>query len=85
MKVRNKKSGDELLLLERAFRAEANRQLGEECEGLPDIPEESRLLSEDSKVPADMLNGVYVMRLVQEGVPVEKAFDLIIDGILRPN
>lgn len=83
--MRNKKSGEELLLLERAFRAEANRQLGAEGEALQDIPGESRMLPEDSKVPADMLNGVYVMRLVQEGVPVEKAFDLIIDGILRPN
>jgi hypothetical protein len=39
----------------------------------------------DSKVPTDVIQGLYVMRLVDEGVPVEQAFDLIVDGILRPN
>ena len=85
MKVRNKKSSEELLLLEREFRAEANRQMAEEGDALPDLSMEAYTLPVDSKVPSDMLNGVYIMRLVQEGVPLERAFDLIIDGILRPN
>lgn len=46
---------------------------------------ESGGLEADTKVPSDMLHGLYVMRLMEEGVPAEKAFDLVIDGILRPN
>ena len=52
---------------------------------LPKAVIDGRTLPSDTKVPTDMVHGLYVMRLVEEGVPVEKAFDLVIDGILQPN
>ena len=39
----------------------------------------------DAMAPMDVIQGLYVMRLVEEGVSVEEAFDLIVDGVLRPN
>ena len=42
-------------------------------------------LEADTRVPSDMLNGLYILRLMDEGVSMEKAYDLIIDGILQPN
>ena len=39
----------------------------------------------DAQAPADVIQVLYVMRLVEEGVEVEEAFNLIVDGILRPN
>lgn len=83
--MRNKKSSEELLHLEREFRAEANRQMGGEGEALSRFSREVCTTPADSKVPLDMLHEVYVLRLVEEGVPAERAFDLIIEGMLRPN
>ena len=83
--MRNKKSSEELLLLEREFRAGANRQIRCEGEALPELSGQGCTLPADSKVPSDMLHSVYVLSLMEEGVPLERAFDLIIEGMLRPN
>ena len=42
-------------------------------------------LPADAAAPLDAIQELYVMRLVEEGVEVEKAFELIVDGILCPN
>jgi hypothetical protein len=83
--MRNKRSSEEWLFLEREFAAEVNRQMNHEGEALPKSSREGCTSPADGNVPFEMLHGVYVLRLVEEGVPVEKAFDLIIEGMLRPN
>lgn len=82
--MRNKKSNEELSALEREFRAESNTQM-REGKAPPKLSREGCASPADSEAPLDMLHGVYVLRLVEEGVPVEKAFDLLIEGMLRPN
>lgn len=83
--MRSKKSSEDLLLLELEFRAEPNRQMGRAGEALPNSPSQGCTSPADSKVPLDMLQEAYVLRLMEEGVPAEKALDLIIEGMLRPN
>ena len=46
---------------------------------------DSSALEADARVPSSMVHGLYILRLMEEGVPMEKAYDLIIDGILQPN
>ena len=52
---------------------------------LPKMPNDESRLPIDSEVPLDMVQGLYVLRLVDEGVSVDTAMDLILSGILRPN
>lgn len=49
------------------------------------MPKYGSVLPVDSEVPLNMQDGVYVLRLVDEGVSVETAMQLIVSGILLPN
>jgi len=57
------------------------KSLGE----LPKMPSDGSALPVDSEVPLDMLHGLYVLRLVEEGVSLDTAMDLIVSGMLQPN
>jgi len=49
------------------------------------VGNDSRALPVDAQVPRELMHGLYVMRLMEEGVSEETAMELIVDGILQPN
>ena len=49
------------------------------------MPKDGSALPVDARVPTEMMEGLYLLRLVDEGLSIDTAMELIVSGMIRPN
>jgi hypothetical protein len=83
--MKNNKSVDELLLTQPETGQEVREQMERKGRRSDELPKEAGTAFVESKAYSDVFLQLYVMPLIEEGVPVEVALEVILNGLLRPN
>lgn len=83
--MKYKKSAGELLPTQWETRREVREQMERKGRRLNEGPKEAGAAFADSEAHTDVFHQLYVVPLIEEGVPAEVALELILNGLLQPN
>jgi hypothetical protein len=83
--MKYKKLLEKLLPTQWETRREIRKQMERKGRTLDEGPKEVGAAFADSKTHPDVFHQLYVMPLIEEGVPVDVVLELILNGLLQPN